>query len=80
MKVRFIGLFVLYSCSITTNKEVTPMKAAILKRRFNRFVNYAPYPNAITPRQMFHKVLDILLVTASGAGIAAIVMLWLVIL
>jgi hypothetical protein len=56
------------------------MKAAILKRRFNRFVNYAPYPNAITPRQMFHRVLDILLVAASGAGIAAIVMLWLVIM
>lgn len=33
-----------------------------------------PYPNAITKRQILHKVLDILLITASGMGIAAMLM------
>ena len=51
------------------------MKTAIFRRRWNRFVNYAPYPNAATPRQMANKVLDILLIAASGAGLAAMVML-----
>ena len=51
------------------------MKTAIIKRRWSRFVNYAPYPNAATPRQLFHKIIDVLLVAASGAGLAAMVML-----
>ena len=38
-----------------------------------------PYPNAISRRELLHKVLDTLLVTASGIGIGAIIMLMLVI-
>ncbi len=34
----------------------------------------APYPNAATKREVIHKVVDHLLVIASCAGIAAIVM------
>ena len=51
------------------------MKTALLRRRIHRFVNYAPYPNAATPRQMAGKALDVLLVAASGAGLAAMVLL-----
>ncbi len=51
------------------------MRTAIL--RFRRFVNYSPYPNAATPKQTLHRVLDILLVTASGAGMAATLLLLL---
>ncbi len=53
------------------------MKAAIIKRQFRRFVNYAPYPNAITPRQAVHKALDMLIMAASGAGIGAMLLLFL---
>ena len=34
-----------------------------------------PFPNAATRRQMAHKVLDSLLMAASGVGIGAIVLL-----
>lgn len=37
-----------------------------------------PYPNAATHRELFHKLLDGALVAASGMGIAAIVLLCLV--
>ena len=33
-----------------------------------------PYPNAATKRQLLHKFIDILLLTASGMGIAAMLM------
>lgn len=33
-----------------------------------------PYPNAAAKGQLLHKVLDILLITASGMGIAAMLM------
>ena len=36
-----------------------------------------PLPNAMTRKQMLHKVLDGLLVAASGAGIGAIILLML---
>ena len=49
------------------------MKTAI--RRFRRFMNYAPYPNAATPTQALHKLLDTLIVAASGAGLAAMLLL-----
>lgn len=32
------------------------------------------YPNAATRRQVFHKVLDFLVMLAAGAGIAAILL------
>lgn len=38
-----------------------------------------PFPNAATPRQMVHKILDGLLMAASGVGIGAIVLLALAI-
>ena len=34
-----------------------------------------PYPNAATRRELLHKALDIALLAASGAGIAAILAL-----
>ncbi len=34
-----------------------------------------PYPNAATGREVLHKLLDTVLVAASGVGIAAIIML-----
>ena len=46
------------------------MKATAIYRQ-----NYTvPYPNAATRRQVFHKVLDTLLIGASGMGIAAILL------
>lgn len=50
------------------------MKATTAQR--SNFMN-APvvcYPNAASRRQVFHKLLDTLLVTASGAGIGAILL------
>ena len=48
------------------------MKTITLKA--NNFANrpHAPYPNAATYREVMHKVLDMLLVAAIGAGAAAI--------
>lgn len=51
------------------------MKTAICK--FNRPVTI-PYPNAATRKELFHKVLDTLLVAASGMGIGAILLLFMV--
>ena len=34
-----------------------------------------PYPNAATPREMLHRLLDTLLMAASGMGIAAMLLL-----
>lgn len=46
------------------------MKTAAVKRRsFNMPV--IPYPNAATRQEMLHKFLDLLLVAAIGAGLAA---------
>ena len=48
------------------NKEDYHMKATVMQKR-------APaYPNAATRRQVAHKVLDLLLMAAIGAGAAAI--------
>ena len=49
------------------------MKTAI--RRFRRYMNYSPYPNAATPIQALRKLLDTLIVAASGAGLAAVLLL-----
>ena len=51
------------------------MKTAICKSNYRPAI---PYPNAATRREIMHKVLDTLLVTASGMGLAAIVLLCLV--
>lgn len=50
------------------------MKTAVLKK-----MNYplAPYPNAATTREILHKVVDQLLIIASCAGIAAVILLLL---
>lgn len=37
-------------------------------------LDYAPYPNAATPRQQLHKLLDKCLVAASAVGIVAALM------
>lgn len=37
-----------------------------------------PYPNAATRREILHKVVDTLLLTASGIGVGAIIALMLV--
>lgn len=51
------------------------MKTAVCKSNFRPTI---PYPNAATRREMLRKVLDTLLVAASGMGIAAILLLCMV--
>ncbi len=52
------------------------MKTAVYKSTPS-VVRFA-YPNAATRREVFQKILDAVLVAASGMGIAAIVLLCLV--
>ncbi len=54
------------------------MKTAVCKSTPSA-IRFA-YPNAATRREIFHKALDAALVAASGMGIAAIVLLCLVLL
>lgn len=54
------------------------MKTAVYKS--NPSVVRFAYPNAATRREVFQKILDGALVAASGMGIAAIVLLCLVLL
>ena len=49
------------------------MKTAVYKR----FSARPAYPNAATRYEIVHKVLDLLLVAASGMGIAAILLLYI---
>lgn len=51
------------------------MKTAVCKSNFRSAI---PYPNAATKREIVHKVMDILLVAASGMGISAILLLCMV--
>jgi hypothetical protein len=51
------------------------MKTAICKSNYRPAV---PYPNAATRREVLHKILDTLLVAASGMGIGAMLLLLLV--
>ncbi len=51
------------------------MKTAVCKSNVHPAI---PYPNAATRRDLLHKALDTLLVAASGMGIAAIVLLCMV--
>jgi hypothetical protein len=48
------------------------MKTAVCN---TRHIDRIPYPNAATRREILHKVLDLALLAASGAGIAAILAL-----
>jgi len=51
------------------------MKTAICKSNYRTVVSY---PNAATRREVLHKVLDTLLVAASGMGIGAMLLLLMV--
>ena len=51
------------------------MKTAVCK---SNYLSSIPYPNAATRREVLHKALDTLLVAASGMGIAAILLLCMV--
>ena len=51
------------------------MKTAICKSNCRCSI---PYPNAATRREVLHKLLDTLLVAASGVGAAAILLLLMV--
>ena len=53
------------------------MKAAVCNPQ-SRSVSHFRYPNAATRREILHKVLDTLLIAASGMGIAAMLLLYLV--
>ena len=50
------------------------MKTAELKL-YNRSKTHIRFPNIISKQQILHKFVDILLLTASGMGIAAMLML-----
>jgi hypothetical protein len=47
------------------------MKATTVYRTDFKSLPRIPYPNAATRKEMFHKFLDMLLVGAIGAGLAA---------
>ena len=51
------------------------MKTAVCKSTYRPSI---PYPNAATRRELLHKVLDTVLVAVSGMGIAATVLLCMV--
>lgn len=51
------------------------MKTAICKTNYRPTVSY---PNAATRREVLHKILDTLLVAASGMGIGAMLLLLMV--
>ena len=51
------------------------MKTAVCK---SNLYSTVPYPNAATRREVLHKTLDTLLVAASGMGLGAIVLLFMV--
>ena len=61
-----MGLIILYPV-ITKNKGGNIMKAMTVSHQ--NFKPAIPYPNAATRRQVFHKVLDTVLITASGIAI-----------
>ena len=50
------------------------MKTAVCRSDYRPIPRFT-YPNAATRREMFHKLLDTVLVAASGMGIAAILLL-----
>lgn len=53
------------------------MKTVTYKSHFCK-MQPLPFVNAATRREIFHKLLDALLVAASGMGVAAMLLLYLV--
>lgn len=53
------------------------MKTAVYRQN-QRPIRPLPFPNAPSRRQVLNKLLDTLLIAASGAGIGAMLLLWLV--
>lgn len=51
------------------------MNTAVMKLFLELNKPSAPYPNAATKREFLHKIVDHLLLIASCAGIAAIILL-----
>lgn len=47
------------------------MKTAVAKRPNFHTMPNIPYPNAATRQEILHKFLDLLLIAAIGAGLAA---------
>lgn len=56
------------------------MKTATIRRYDFNTRPKIPYPNAATRKEMFHKFLDLLLMGAIGAGLAASLLFLLVVL
>ena len=54
------------------------MKTATIRKHPTNSLPRLPYPNAASRRELFHKLLDLLLVGAMGAGAAAILLLLMV--
>ena len=54
--------------------EVFTMKATATKLTY-RPIDRIPYPNAATRREVLRKIVDFALITASGMGIAAMLLL-----
>lgn len=75
--VRFIVLFVLYSFITKKLRRVQHMKTATLKQTHINRTPALPFPNAATKREMLHKFLDLMLVSAIGAGLAACLLFFL---
>lgn len=50
------------------------MKAALVYQQKNPSV---PLPNAATPQQVLHRMVDMLLMAAAGAGFGAMILLML---
>ncbi len=48
---------------------------AVMTQPTRTYMRAPAYPNAATLRQRFHRLVDTALVAASGAGIAAIILL-----
>lgn len=53
---------------------------AVVCRQNHRAIRPLPFPNAPTRRQVLGKIIDTLLVAASGAGLAAMLLLLLVLI
>ena len=51
------------------------MKSVTMKQAQIRRVPVIPYPNAATRQELLHKFLDLILVCAIGAGLAASLLL-----
>lgn len=55
------------------------MRSAVYQNP-RRVMPFVPYPNAMTRKEMAHKILDLLLVAAIGAGCAASLLFLLVLI